>query len=461
VTESRADIFVSDQEFLVTIKFEARVPASRNALYRMIWRWHFYAGLFVIPFILILSITGAIYLFKPQIDAWEESRFVEPSQAVTVSADQQVDAALRAFPGARFDSYRLPERQGDVAMVHIALADGQSMRDVFVSPRGKVLGSFDPENRIIAFVGRIHSELLIGRYGSWIVELAASWAIVMMLTGLYLWWPQRGGLAGVVWPRLRAGRRVMWRDLHAVTGFWVSSFALILLVTAMPWANVWGEGFKMVRAELGWQKGKQDWKTAGEHVEHDHRAMLAMAARGQGAVRLSAIVAKAKREQLAFPVMISPPGETMVWTAKSQAQNRPLRASITYDMMTGAVLSREGFGDKHVIDRAVGYGIAWHEGQLFGWINQLIGLFTALALITLMVTGFIMWRRRKPEGVLGAPAALPVRIRGAVVLLLLLAALLPLLAASLIVLLFLERLVLPRLPALSRWLGLATWEAAH
>jgi uncharacterized iron-regulated membrane protein len=130
-------------------------------------------------------------------------------------------------------------------------------------------------------------------------------------------------------------------------------------------------------------------------------------------------------------------------------------------MMTGAVLSREGFGDKHVIDRAVGYGIAWHEGQLFGWINQLIGLFTALALITLMVTGFIMWRRRKPEGVLGAPAALPVRIRGAVVLLLLLAALLPLLAASLIVLLFLERLVLPRLPALSRWLGLATWEAAH
>ena len=36
----------------------------------MIWRWHFYAGLFCIPFILILSITGPIYLFKPQIEAW-------------------------------------------------------------------------------------------------------------------------------------------------------------------------------------------------------------------------------------------------------------------------------------------------------------------------------------------------------------------------------------------------------
>jgi uncharacterized iron-regulated membrane protein len=29
----------------------------RASLYRTIWRWHFYAGLFVLPFILILSLT--------------------------------------------------------------------------------------------------------------------------------------------------------------------------------------------------------------------------------------------------------------------------------------------------------------------------------------------------------------------------------------------------------------------
>lgn len=38
-------------------------------LYRTIWRWHFYAGLFVVPFILLLALPGAIYLFKPQLDA--------------------------------------------------------------------------------------------------------------------------------------------------------------------------------------------------------------------------------------------------------------------------------------------------------------------------------------------------------------------------------------------------------
>src|SRR3546814_5886264 len=87
---------------------------------------------------------------------------------------------------------------------------------------------------------RIHGQLLLGKRGSWLVELAASWAIVLMLSGLYLWWPRGRGLAGVVWPRLKSGRQVVWRDLHAVTGFWVSGLALVLLITALPWAGVWG-----------------------------------------------------------------------------------------------------------------------------------------------------------------------------------------------------------------------------
>ena len=45
---------------------ESSSIASRN--YRILWRWHFYAGLFVMPFLMVLAITGAIYVFKPQIE---------------------------------------------------------------------------------------------------------------------------------------------------------------------------------------------------------------------------------------------------------------------------------------------------------------------------------------------------------------------------------------------------------
>src|SRR3546814_18429965 len=99
-------------------------------------------------------------------------------------------------------------------MVHLAMPDGRLMRDVFVSPRGEVLGSIAPDRRLMAWVRSIHGQLLLGKRGSWLVELAASWAIVLVLSGLYLWWPRGRGFAGVVWPRLKGGRRRFWRELH-------------------------------------------------------------------------------------------------------------------------------------------------------------------------------------------------------------------------------------------------------
>ncbi len=42
-------------------------PASD--LYRAVWRWHFYAGLLVLPFMITLAITGGLYLFHNEIDA--------------------------------------------------------------------------------------------------------------------------------------------------------------------------------------------------------------------------------------------------------------------------------------------------------------------------------------------------------------------------------------------------------
>lgn len=457
------------------------MSANRAARYRTIWRWHFYAALFVMPMIVILSITGAIYLFKPQVEAWEEQSFAALAITGAVSPDAQVEAALGKFPGASFHSYRLPRAEGDAAMIHVGLPEGKGMRDVFVSPQGDVVGVLDPEWRIMQVVHDIHGQLLLGPRGSWIVELAASWAIVMILSGLYLWWPRGRGAAGVLWPRLHLGSRAAWRDAHAVTGFWVSGLALVLLVSGLPWADVWGSAFKAVRAEMGWQKGAQDWTIGGkapveeEHAEHDHAAMAdagghaghdsaAHAGHGPAGVFLSEVVAKAKGEDLAFPVVVTPPGvpgrfgkkAVPAWTVRSDAQNRPLRVTITYDARTARETSRETFADKHPIDQVVGYGVAWHEGQLFGLANQLIGVLTAVMLVGMSVTGFVMWRRRKPQEKLGAPPVMRSREagKGVWVVLLLLAAVLPLLALSLVAVLVFEGLVIRRLPGLRKWLGM-------
>ncbi|MFL9841909.1 PepSY domain-containing protein [Sphingomonas sp. ST-64] len=177
---------------------------------------------------------------------------------------------------------------------------------------------------------------------------------------------------------------------------------------------------------------------------------------------LTEMVVRARAQHVPAPAILSPPGAPVrfgppngtMWKLSSETQNRPIARTVTFDPSTGAVTGRSGFADKHVVDRAIGYGIAWHEGQLFGWINQLVGVLTAMGLITLAISGAVLWWRRRPGGSLGAPPRPETaRLRVVGALTVLLAALLPMLAVSLIALFVFDRLLLPRWPAAARWLN--------
>ncbi len=444
-----------------------------TATYRTIWRWHFYAGLFVLPFILILSLSGSIYLFKPQIDRWEERNYRGLSLEGAVSADRQLEAALTAYPQGSFHHYRMPEHAGDAAMIQLGRPGG-ALTDVFVSPQGQVLGTLDPTERIPNVIATFHGSLLLGDWGDRLVELAASWTIVMIMSGLYLWWPRPFRAAGTFWPRLSLKGRALMKDLHRVTGFWIAGLVLVMLASGLPWAGTWGSAFKWARNELGLVEGPQDWKigsgpeivrhepagnwiapAAHAHAGHDHGDMAASTMPARQATEgdplpLSSFVSKASEEEMAFPVLVLPPHAPQrfgpptgdVWTIKSETQNRPLTQSATFDPIDGREVSRTDFADKHPIDRAINYGIAWHEGQLFGLANQIIGLMTAFALIGLSVLGVIMWLKRKPSGKLGAPTGSSVpHGRGLIIVVVLLGLLLPLFGLSLLAILVLERVV--------------------
>ncbi|TNE48822.1 MAG: PepSY domain-containing protein [Sphingomonadales bacterium] len=438
---------------------------NNTATYHRMWRWHFYAGLFVLPFILILSASGAIYLFKPQIDQWEEREFLSLSSESAVSADAQLEAALNANPGSRFNHYRLPRKAGDAAMIQITHENGE-IAEVYVSPDGEVIGSLDPTHRISTVIAEFHGSLMLGKWGDRLVELAASWTIVMILTGLYLWWPRPFRAAGTLWPRTSLRGRALFKDIHRVTGFWISGLVLVMLASGLPWAGTWGSAFKWARTELGLVQGVQEWKIGagsgnGTHGAHHggHEQMDAVfpPARPSG-LPISTFVRKANAEGMAFPVLVLPPNSPQrfgpptgdAWTVKSEAQNRSLNRTVTYDPVTAEETGRSGFADKHVIDQAVGYGIAWHEGQLFGLANQIVGLLTALALIGISVLGVIMWWRRKPQGKIAAPPKARGKSKPAIALsITILMILLPLFGLSVIGLLAAERIVTALSP--NRW----------
>jgi uncharacterized iron-regulated membrane protein len=158
------------------------------------------------------------------------------------------------------------------------------------------------------------------------------------------------------------------------------------------------------------------------------------------------------------PVTVSAPGGRAAgWKGASNTANRTRRATVTLDPKTGAITDREDFKDRHWIDRAVGFGIAAHEGALFGWFNQALGVLTTLGLVLLSVSGTVLWWQRRDAGVLGAPRpALSPRISwGLISVIVLLGICLPLFAATLLLVVLLDWLVLSRIPRVNRWLGLA------
>ncbi len=212
------------------------------ALYRAVWRWHFIAGLIVLPFVLILAVTGGIYLFKDEINdaAYHNLRFVEVS-GVHLLPSQITAAALEAHPG-ELKAYTPAAVADRSAEVDILGEDG--VKDtIFVDPyTGKVLGNLwdggAAGSPAMYVVRKLHSLEYVGWFGNWLIEAAAGWMVLLVATGVYLWLP-RGRKLGTV--SIKASRdRPWWRDLHAVTGIYVGAVIVFLALTGLPWSSVWG-----------------------------------------------------------------------------------------------------------------------------------------------------------------------------------------------------------------------------
>lgn len=462
---------------------ETVVSARRWPRYRTLWRWHFYAGLFCVPLVLWLAVTGSLYLFKPQIEAWLDRPYDTLAvRDATATPSAQVAAALAALPGGVLNAYELPTGPGRATRLLVA-AHGRLWR-VYVDPyTARVLARVEENRRPMRVLFYLHGELLMGRAGSMLVELAACWGVAMLLTGLALWWPRhwRGG-GGVLYPRLRHGRRLFWRDLHAVSGVWVSFLALFLIVSGLPWSQNWGGLLKQARELAAGAPVRQDWnlgrrealaqqrrqvqgQARAVHAAAGHAAMghggldtaMPVAAPADAYRALDVLVPRALAMHLAPPALLAPPERPDgPWQLRSDAADRTRRTDIQLDA-GGNVLRRVDFAQRPLIDRMVGVGVAAHEGQLFGWPNQMLGLFTATGLSLVCVSAVMLWWSRRRPGRLGAPApheTSPLAL-AALALVVVLGVFLPLFGLSLLLVRLLEWAWLRRWPRAARFLGLS------
>lgn len=443
-----------------------------SSLYRRVWRWHFFAGLFCLPFIFSLATTGALYLFHDQIDdaVYASPMLREnPSGAASAAlpASRLIAGAVQAYPG-RAAAFGVPADGRHNAQVDVVRADGRTLQ-VFVDPAsGSVAGAIDESERIMTLVKHIHSLAVAGTAGRVLIEIVAGWIIVLMASGIYLWWP-RGRRGGVVSIRAGAQGRTWWRDLHAVTGAFGGGIVLFLALTGMPWSVFWGANVNAWLTSHGlgipvgmWSGvpksalpagalGTLPWgqqqdavpASSDPHAAHQGMHMAGHAMPGNPGVGPDAVVRQLAAMGVASGYrLVLPAGAQGVYSAIRMPGQREGQRVVHLDQYSGKVLMDLGPDATGAVGRVTEWGVAVHQGGEYGTPNLLVMLAGCIALILLGISGVIAWWKRRPAGRLAAPARKDGDrlAKGVIAIAVLLGCVFPLLGASMLAVVLVDSL---------------------
>jgi uncharacterized iron-regulated membrane protein len=91
-------VFQAWSQYMTSTDIPVQPEGRANKLYFAAWRWHFYAGLFVLPFLAVLAITGASMLWIAWIDGRDGERTPVTPQEIILPVSDQANAALAAIP---------------------------------------------------------------------------------------------------------------------------------------------------------------------------------------------------------------------------------------------------------------------------------------------------------------------------------------------------------------------------
>ncbi|PKR48436.1 PepSY-associated TM helix domain-containing protein [Thalassospira marina] len=451
--------------------------ASRNEnrkFYMAAWRWHFYAGIFVIPFLLILATTGMVMMvFTGQSNQLGHvSDIVPTGQPLPVS--QQAKAALATLPDGHLDQYISPEAPNRPAF--FAIRNAGAVIAVAVNPySGEILNSQDSTTTLYAIANDIHGSLMIGDTGDRIMEAAASLTLLLIITGLWMWLP-KAGLKRAFIPEFSAKGRAFWKSLHAVFGTWVSAILVLFILSGLAWSGIWGDKYIQPWSAFPAEKWDNIPLSDLNHRSLNHGPLdevpwglettrMPMSGSQAGAtgisqpVTLDTVAQWANSNGFSGQYKVSlPKGDTGVYTLMAEARNEDSvdpsnDRTLHIDRYTGNILADIRYQDYSPVAKLMAWGIGLHKGLAGTW-NFALNFVVLLTVITICLSGIVMWWKRRPTGAgrLVAPP-MPEDItlwKGAIVTVLALSLAFPMAGFTLLGIIALDFMVLSRIPALKR-----------
>jgi uncharacterized iron-regulated membrane protein len=483
----------------------AAIAADRaSRRWRTVWRVHFYAGIFSMPFIVVMALTGLVILYTQPIQDLTEGglRRVDAQELAYVSYDSQAEAVAERYPDDPVVSLTVPRDRGVSGL--------ESGRNAYVDPySGEVLGSNDPGGGIVGLANRIHGHLnnesvtislptvaalwdgdpVMRDYvvGDLALEILGCWGIVLLASGVFLWWPRkkrsemRSG-RGLFTLRLGKAGRARWRDLHAVPGVVLSVLLLFIVLSGMPWSSYWGSNFSSLANELTPNGAtgatdvglptKDDFDVLGNRINWNTGdtpvpASYATATDGTmpAPLTLDAVTTIGEEDGMLagytvnFPVNATDEAGNPTYGSFFLTNSWPRKTGeardLFLDQFTGeqvAELHGYGYGAVNYTSDVM---VSTHMGTQLGVFSRIaMTLACVLALWAVASAAVMYWKRRRP-GTVGLPRR-PRDLRlanGLLVIALAIAIVYPLWGVSAIAVLLIDRFVIRTVPRLRTTFG--------
>ncbi|MDO6426555.1 PepSY domain-containing protein [Thalassotalea sp. 1_MG-2023] len=439
---------------------------NRSKRYKAVWRWHFYAGLMVIPVLMLLTISGlGMLIAKPIDDALNQHLLVIEAQEKRL-ADSVLLGNVKEHYQHDMVTLYIPaqvENASAVFSLKPAHAQGHGGHNpesllVYVNPyTGKILGDRASSDSWYNTVKTLHGSIYLGDTGDLIIEITAGFAVLLIVTGLYLAWPGQGWQT--LLPPRRLKSRADWRQLHRTIGWFIAIPLFFFLMSGLAWTNIWGGKFVQPwNSVIGTNYNASEVTHSSLNDQGAHRVPWALeqTALPQSHGDLNKLtlddVTKFAQEHgfKGFRVHL-PQGHHSVWTISATTMagdiTNPLGDNIVHlEPSNGQVLANISFSDYSAIGKAMAAFIPFHEGNLGLW-NWLLNIVLVVIIFMLMVSGLVMWfkRQRQKSFSVNAPKAAKQQGRNVILIMCLLSLCFPMTAAALLCIILIDWLITARL----------------
>jgi len=354
---------------------------------KLLFNLHLYVALIVGLFIVILSATGALAAFGPELDALFNPKLfhVEPQNAPPLPFQTLAGIVSRKF-GERVTTLRMPDAPDQSYSASVARGATQVFLNGYT---GEILGTRSPKTfwaKIVQFHKRLAPATGKGwpEIGNKLVAIACWSMLFLLLSGLYLWWPYQR--FSVKW---RASLRRVMFDLHNAIGLYAFVFLLTLTITGLM---------------VSYDEEVTEYLYKVTDTKPIARSLPSTPVAGATPITPEQAVEIAKKELAgASPITVTEPTApkgsyniTMHFPEDHTGRGSGLgRSWISIDQYSGKVLvaqnSRTAPGPTRtrMINRAI------HTGDIFGTPSMLIAMLSSLMVLVQAVSGVIMWLKLK------------------------------------------------------------------